>query len=152
VNLATRALSLLPVSEDGRAKIAAVHQAILRCPQVELATEHLLHGGMYVRTIRLPPGTKMVGSYIKVPTVLIVRGSTAVFTGDGVVELEGYNVLHGCAGRQQVFVTRSDVEMTMIFPTSAKTVAEAEDEVFGDAEQLMSRADGRRDTVLITGE
>ena len=58
----------------------------------------------------------------------------------------------GCAGRKQLFWTRGPVEMTMIFPTHAQTVTEAEDEVFAEAEQLQSRKDSSRNTVMITGQ
>jgi hypothetical protein len=107
---------------------------------------------MYVRTIRLQPGTVMIGSLIKLATVLIVNGATSVLIGDDRVELEGYNVIPGCAGRKQLFLTRGEVEMTMIFPTKAKTVEEAEDEVFAEADLLMSRRDSSNDTITITGE
>jgi hypothetical protein len=141
-----------PASPEILEKVALLHEAVLRCEQVEIATEHVLHGGMYVRTIRLQPGTVMVGSLIKLATVLIVHGSTSVLAGEDVLELEGYNVIPGCAGRKQVFVTRSHVEMTMVFPTSAKSVEEAEGEVFAEAEQLMSRRDNNPNAVVITGE
>jgi hypothetical protein len=42
--------------------------------------------------------------------------------------------------------------MTMIYPTSAKTVEEAESEVFGELDQLMSRKDGNRNSVTVTRE
>ena len=40
----------------------------------------------------------------------------------------------------------------MIFPTSVVTVEEAENEIFGEASELMSRKDGSRDMVMITGQ
>jgi hypothetical protein len=68
------------------------------------------------------------------------------------VDLDGYNVIPGMAGRKSLSVTRGEVEMTMIFPTSATTVEEAENEIFAEADQLMSRKDGSRDTIVITGQ
>lgn len=141
-----------PASPEALAQLDRVHRVIAACEQIEIATEHLLHGGMYARTIRLAPETVMEGSLVQRATVLIVHGATAVHGGEAVVELAGYNVIAGSAGRKQVFVTRSAVEMTMIFPTAAKTVEKAEDEVFAEAELLMSRADGSRDTITVTGE
>ena len=125
---------------------------MLACPQIDLATEHILHGGMYARTIRLDPDVVMNGSLIKIATILIIQGSCAVVIGDRVVELTGYNVIPGCAGRKQSFVTHGPVEMTMIFPTNAQTVTEAEDEVSAEVDQLMSRKDNSRDTIMITGQ
>jgi hypothetical protein len=163
IGLQTFTAALVPTSPETLAKIQCVHEAVLRCEQVEIATEHLLHGGMYVRTIRLAAGILMVGSLVKLATVLIVNGSTSVLVGEDRVELEGYNVIPGCAGRQQLFVTRHkkecaggdcdcSVEMTMIFPTQAKTVEEAENEVFAEVELLMSHSDENRNTFTITGE
>jgi hypothetical protein len=125
---------------------------LLQCPQVEIATEHLLHGGMYTRTIRLKPGTVLMGSLIELPTVFIVNGQVSLLVGDERVDLEGYNVIPGCAGRKQLVVAGGNVEITMIFPTFARTIEDAEDEIFAEAEFLMSRLDPSMNTVTITGE
>jgi hypothetical protein len=144
--------ALLPPSQETLDKLAAVQEAMLTVEQVPIATEHILHGGMYARTIRLQAGIVMMGALIKRATVLIVTGSVALLVGDERTEVEGYNVFAGSAGRKQLFVTRGAVVMTMIYPTQAKTVEEAENEIFADADLLMSRKDGSRDTVTITAE
>lgn len=146
------AASLVPASPEALQKLDAINSKILQYEQISITTEHIFHGGMYSRTIRLKPGTVMMGSLIKKPTLLIVNGTTSVLVGDEQVELEGYNVIPGCAGRKQLFATRGPVEMTMIFATEAKTVEEAENEVFAEADKLMSRADNSRDTIIVTGE
>ena len=146
------ALALTPASKETLDKIQIVHEALLQVADVEVTTEHVLHGGMYIRTLRREAGIVSVGSLIKRPTILIVNGSASVWSGDGWTQLEGYNVIPGSAGRKQIFVTRGPVEMTMIFPTQARTVEEAETEVFAEAELLMSHSDGSRDTITITGE
>lgn len=144
--------ALTPPTQASLDKIRLIHEAILQFEQVPIVTSHLLHGGLYARSIHLDPETRMVGSLIKQPTVLIVSGETAILIGDRLVELTGYNVLPGCAGRKQVFLTRGPVDMTMIYATSARTVEEAEDEVFAEAGQLLSRRDGSLDQVTITGQ
>ena len=144
--------ALVPPSPAMLAQLGEVNKIILQCPQTEIATEHLIHGGMYARTIRLESDVVMMGSLIKLATVLIVHGSCSVITGDQRTELTGYNVLPGCAGRKQLFWTHGPVEMTMVFPTSVDSVAEAEDLVFAEADQLMSRKDDSRDQVTITGQ
>jgi hypothetical protein len=146
------AVALVPPSPAMLDKLSEAHARMLQLPQVPLATEHLLHGGMYSRTIRLIPGVWMVGSLIRLATVLIVHGDCSVIVGDERIDLTGYNVIPGCAGRKQLFMTHSPVEMTLIFPTSAKSVEEAENEIFAEAGQLQSRKDGGRDTVTITGQ
>jgi len=119
--------------------------------QVDLPTAHLIHGGMYSRTLHMPAGTILTGALLKVPTVLIVSGDCAVFIGDETIELRGYTVLPGSAGRKQMFLAHTDVDMTMLFPTNAKTVDQCEREFTDEYELLMTN---RMDCVktLITGE
>lgn len=142
--------ALMPPSATALATLALIHERTLEFPQCELVTEHILHGGMYARTIRLGPGTIMNGSLILAPTILIVQGSCDVLGGESVTRLEGFNVLPGMAGRKQTFLTHGPVEMTMIFPTQARTIREAEDEIFAEVDQLMSRKDGSKDRVIVT--
>ena len=122
------------------------------CPQTPLVTEHLLHGGMYARTIRRETDSVTIGSLVNKATILIVHGDCSMLVGDKRVELTGYNVLVGLPGRKSFSWTHSPVEMTMIFSTAARTVEEAEDEIFAEADQLISRKDGSKDQVIITGQ
>ena len=121
------------------------------CEQVEFPTEHLIHGGMYARTLHMKAGEWLTGALIKIPTTLIVAGDCTVFIGEETIELRGYSVLPGSADRKQVFVAHTDVSMTMFFPTKAKTVLDAEKEFTDEYEMLMTN---RQDCVktMITGE
>lgn len=119
--------------------IDAATVRIRELPQVDLATEHVFHAGMYARTIRLPAGTVLTGALIKIPTLLVIHGDAEILNFDGWVDIRGYAVLAGDAGRKQAFFARSAVEMTMVFATSAQTVDEAEREFTDEFEQLMSR-------------
>jgi hypothetical protein len=143
---------LAPPSAKTLELLSGLHEWTKQFEQVPIATEHILHGGMYARTIRLEPETLMNGSFIKLATLLIIHGHCLMTAGDEVVELDGYNVIPGAAGRKSSFVTRGQVEMTMIFATRGMTVAEVEDEVFGEPDELMSRKDGNGNSVTVTGE
>ena len=151
-SIQTITAALVPPTPAMIAQLDEINKLILSCPQIELSTEHLFHGGMYARTIRLKPETVIMGSLLKLATVLIIHGDCSVLIGDQRVELTGYNVIPGCAGRKQFFWTHGPVEMTMIYPTALGTVEEAEDEVFAESDQLMSRRDGSGDTIVVTGE
>jgi hypothetical protein len=121
-------------------------------PQCELQTEHLFHGGMYARTIRIPSGVVLTGALIKIPTLLILNGYAEILTGENEwAQINGYGVIPGSAGRKQVIITRGPVEMTMLFPTQAKTVEEAEREFTDEWEKLMSR-NSHSDILQVTGE
>jgi hypothetical protein len=118
---------------------------------VDVPTEHVIHAGVYARTIAMPADMVLIGVTIKRATLVIVTGSAAVLVGREWMRLEGYNVIPGSAGRKQVFVSYSPVIITMLFPTQAKTVEEAEAEFTDEGDRLLSRRqDANR--VVITGE
>lgn len=127
--------------------------ASLELPQVEIQTWHVLHGGLYARTILIPAGVLLTGVVVKVQTVLVCSGHCTMYTGeDDTVELDGYHVLAAEAGRKQVFLAHTDTMLTMSFPTKAKTVAEAESQFTDEADMLLSRKQDGAQLELITGE
>ena len=143
--------TLPATSPEALEQIAAVQTVLMRAEQIGLTTEHILHGGMYARTIHLDPEVIITGSLIKKATMLIVNGHCEIFVGDGWAELEGYNVIPASAGRKQIFVSRGPLAITMIFTTQAQTIREAEEEIFAEADLLLSRRQDN-DTVIVTGE
>lgn len=128
-------------------------EAVLReSPQFELETRHVIHGGMYSRTIRMPAQHILTGTLVKVPTLLIISGHVTVYLGDGHAELIGYGVVPASAGRKQAFVSHMDTDISMVFCTSAKTVSEAEAELTDEVDLLVSRSDQGSNFITITGE
>ncbi|WP_156392966.1 hypothetical protein [Burkholderia sp. Leaf177] len=117
-------------------------------PQTNVDIDHLIHGGMYARTARIPADTVVSGVVLKVATVLIIHGDVTVFTGADSVRLTGFNVLPGSAGRKQLFRTHTETQMTMVLPSAAHSVDEAEYEFTSEPHLLMNSAGH----VLITGE
>lgn len=138
------------MSKDSLARVEALEECMLDLPQLELTTGHVLHGGMYARTVVIPAGVAITGALIKVPTMLIVQGDASVMVNDGDVRLTGYNVIPASKDRKQAFVAHEDTAVTMVFATQAKTVEEAENEFTNDADRLMSRTSSNN--VIITGE
>lgn len=122
-------------------------------PQVTIMTEHAIHGGMYARTIRLPAGVMITGALVKLATLLIVQGDAMAYIGDDEpLRLHGYTVLPASAGRKQAFVAIGDTNMTMVFPTAARTVDEAERKFTDEIDILMSRRDPASNATTITGD
>lgn len=127
-----------------------IEEEVLKVPQIELRTEHLIHAGIYSRTICIPAGTVLTGALIKIPTTLVISGCASVLRGDGdEVLIEGYRVLACSAGRKQAFIAHTDTHLTMFFKTTARTVADAEAEFTDEAERLLSRTGYNE--VTITG-
>lgn len=134
--------ALAAMSLDAIDKVRRLELLSLEHPQVQILIEHVLHAGMYARTAHVPAGVMITGVLVKVPTILIVKGDAIVYVGDDTpLHCIGYNVLQGAAGRKQAFVAETDLCLTMLFPTEAKTVAEAEAEFTDEIEMLQSRRD-----------
>lgn len=151
-NLAIIRKTLPVMSNEAIDKVRLLEVFTLKMPQVEILTQHVLHGGMYARTIKIPAGVLLTGVVIKIATVLIIQGDVTVYIGDDTIELKGYNVLPASANRKQVFLAKTDVWMTMLFPSNAKSSDAAEDEFTDEAHNLISRKHQETNQITITGE
>ncbi len=118
---------------------------------LRVRTEHVIHGGMYVRTIKVAPRMAFTSVLVKIPTILVVNGKCCIFAGDGWYQIDGYQVIPASAGRKQIYVTLGPTEITMTFPTDAKTVEEAEAQFTDEAESLITRRQEGNDLITITG-
>lgn len=123
-------------------QVARLEEANLARDQVDMPTDHVLHAGLYARTILVPAGTLFTGALVKIPTLLVVTGEAMVWTGnDKPLHLAGHNVVPAAAGRKQAFLAMSDMALTMIFATEAGTVDEAERAFTDEHDRLASRRD-----------
>lgn len=132
--------------------VRQLESVLLEMPQVSIITGHIIHGGMYARTVKIPAGVIITGVLVMVPTILIVQGSALVYIGAAELELDGYNVVPAAAGRKQAFIAKSDVYLTMILPSEAKDVGEAEMDFTDETHLLVSHKDPELNHTIITGE
>jgi len=144
--------SIAAMSNERISKMRELEVATSQLPQVDIETQHIIHGGMYSRTILVPANSVLVGALINVPTILVICGDVTVAVNNGVLRLNGYNVLPASAGRKQAFTAHTDTYLTMVFATDADSVSAAEEQFTDEADKLMSRADGAANIVNITGE
>lgn len=151
-DLAVRQNRILPMSDADIAQVRALEVVVLTAPQVSIPTHHVIHAGMYARTIMVPAGVVLTGALIKCATVLILNGDAVAYINGEPVEFTGHNVLPASAGRAMAIVAQTDTAMTMIFPTDAATVAEAEDQFTDEAAHLSSRLPSAVNTIIVTGE
>jgi len=132
------------------AKIERAEARMRVRPQLHIRTEHILHAGMYARTIRLAEKVAITSVLIKVPTMIVVNGACRVFAGDSWHDIEGFHVIPASAGRKLIYITFRPTEITMLFPSQAKNIEEAEVEFTDETELLLSRK-CNDDVVTITG-
>lgn len=132
-------------------KVFALEKALLEMPQVELPTKQVLHAGMYARDMFVKAGVTVTGALMKCPTILIISGRMLVYIGNDTVEFEGYHIIPASAGRKQAGFAIEDTHVTMLFPTQAKTIEEAEKEFTDEVDKLMSRNGKSRNETIVTG-
>ena len=137
------------MSEASVAKTRELESVLLKEPQLPLTTKHLIHGGVYFRTIQMQADTLLAGAFIKIATTLVSGCVTIYMTGGGVF-FGGYNVLPASGGRKQAILAHTVSDLTMVFPTLATTVAEAEAEFTDELDLLVSNTGDNETT--ITGE
>jgi hypothetical protein len=136
---------IAPMSAAAIDKVRHIEDVSLAAlPQLVLDTRHSLHAGLYARTVHLPAGVLMTGALVRIPTLLIVQGEAVVYVGDDApMHLHGYTVIEAAAHRKQAFVARSEVWLTMVFATEAKTVDDAEREFTDEFARLQTRRGDR---------
>lgn len=132
-------------------KVRELEKTILTLPQAELPTTQVLHAGMYVRNMFVAAGVAVTGAFMKCPTILIISGHMLVYIGKETIEFKGYNIIPAGANRKQAGYAITDTNVTMLFPTKAKTIEEAEEEFTDEADKLMSRKSGSNDIVVTGG-
>lgn len=131
---------VMSVSPQDVAFARELEREVLQQPQVDIATLHTFHAGVYARTIMIPKSVVLTGAEIKIDTVLIVSGDCLIFGGtNGAERFEGYHVLPGARGRKSVFYALQDTWLTMLFASNATTAEEAENEFTDEADKLASR-------------
>jgi hypothetical protein len=145
-----KAGNLVPAASlEALETIGGVEKKMRAMPQIHLHTDHVLHAGMYARTIHLAARVAITSVLIKIPTVIVVHGTCRVYAGAW-ADIEGYCVIPASADRKMIYVTSAPTDITMIFPSKAKTVEEAEREFTEESELLLSRH-CKDDTITITG-
>lgn len=151
-SLVTKQARVLPMSIEAIGKVRQLEMNFANMPQVPLKTSHVLHAGVYARTITLPEGIFITGALIKRSTSLIVMGHCLMYLGHNTVEISGCGIVAASANRKQAFHALKETHLTMMFATNATTVEEAENEFTDEGDLLMSRQPDAINNITITGE
>lgn len=143
---------IAPMSSDAIAKVQQLETEMAALDtQVQLHTDHLIHAGIYHRTVHIPAGVLVAGAFVKIDTTVVVHGDVTVYVDGEPLLLMGHNVMPAYAGRKQAAYAHTDVHYTMSFATDATTVEEAEAEFTDEVEALGSRREAALNTTMITG-
>ena len=119
--------------------VRTLEATLLQLPQVNMHTEHLVHGRMYARTILIPAGTLLTGAMTNADNICVVCGDITVTTDDGPQHLVGYHVLPAKAGAKRAGIAHQDTWWTTLIHTDRMDVTEIEDEFTDESDKLGSR-------------
>lgn len=99
---------MAPVSTPMLADICQLQAAMQTQPQVDLPVEHTFLPGQYVRTLRMPAGSLVVGKRHRHRHLLIVTGHVTVRTEEGMVELQGTHIIDSLPGMKRAIYAHAD--------------------------------------------
>lgn len=115
-----------PMSPAALDLVRRMESVVRALPQAPFKLDHLFHGGVYTRTVTLPPGY-WGGAEVAKETTLVIVGDAVIYTGeDEPLSVRGVTVLPAAAGRKQAFVCDSHITLIMFAACHAKTASEAE--------------------------
>jgi hypothetical protein len=111
-------------------KVQTLQVEVSKLPQYEPETKHYFHGGMYCREVFRHAGVLVVGAvHKKEHFYLIVSGTVAITTDDGVQEVTGPHLFSSKPGTKRAVYAVTDALCMTFHAIEAKTVEEAEAEL-----------------------
>ena len=113
-----------------RQRVENLQREISKLPQYEPKTTHTFHAGMYCREVWRPAGVLVVGKvHKKEHFYLIVSGTVAITTDDGVQLVTGPHLLCSTPGTKRAVYAETDALCMTFHVVDAKTIEDAEAEL-----------------------
>ena len=107
-------------------------------PQYEPETKHTFHAGMYCREVWRPAGVIVVGKiHKKEHFYLIVSGTVAITTDEGVKSVTGPHLLCSKPGTKRAVYAETDALCMTFHVVEAKTIEDAEQELVEEDDSSM---------------
>jgi hypothetical protein len=119
-------------------KVQALQDVISKMPQYEPETKHTFHAGMYCREVWRPAGVIVVGKiHKKEHFYLIVSGTVAITTDEGVKSVTGPHLLCSKPGTKRAVYAETDALCMTFHVVDAKTIEDAEQELVEEDDSSM---------------
>jgi hypothetical protein len=119
-------------------KVQALQNVISQMPQYEPETKHTFHAGMYCREVWRPAGVIVVGKiHKKEHFYLIVSGTVAITTDEGVKSVTGPHLLCSKPGTKRAVYAETDALCMTFHVVDAKTIEDAEHELVEEDDSSM---------------
>jgi hypothetical protein len=121
-------------------KVKALQVEVSKLPQYEPETKHYFHGGMYCREVFRHADVLIVGKvHKKEHFYLVVNGTLAITTDDGIQEITGPHLLCSKPGTKRAVYALTDAVCMTFHRVESDNVEDAEVElVEHDPESMFS--------------
>ncbi|KKN66532.1 hypothetical protein LCGC14_0470660 [marine sediment metagenome] len=114
-------------------QVNALQVEVSKMPQFEPETTHTFHAGMYCREVFRPAGVLVIGKvHKKEHFYLIVSGTVAITTDDGVQEITGPKLISSKPGTKRAVYAVTDALCMTFHRTDSLTIEDAENELVED--------------------
>jgi hypothetical protein len=121
-----------------RQKVDTLQAELSKLPQYEPETKHYFHAGMYCREVWRDAGVLVVGKvHKKEHFYLIVSGTVAITTDDGVQLVTGPHLLKSKAGTKRAVYSETPALCMTFHVCDSVEVDAAEKELVEDDETVM---------------
>lgn len=133
--------SLTAGQVPSREQIEAVEGFLLQLPQrTDLRVRTWLHGGMLYRETLIPEDTFATGVvHLRDHISTMVYGDMTAMTDKGMQRVTGFNTWAANAGIKRIGYAHAETLWLTAHRTDATTVEEAENELFENADSLLTR-------------
>ena len=122
--------------------VRKLERQMAELPQVDLGTTHVVHAGLYARTIVIPAGTVLTGALTNCENLCVISGDISVSTDEGLQRLTGYHVLPARAGFKRAGWAHADTHWTTVVATELTDIEAIERMATDEADLLQTRRTG----------
>ena len=122
-----------------QSSVKVLEQHLLTLPQIDLETQHIVHGGVSARWILIPAGGTLTGALTNLANVCVVVGDITVTTEAGPRRLTGFHVLPAEPGAKRAGHAHADTWWCTVHHTKLTDIAAIEDEMTAEAAMLQTR-------------
>lgn len=107
-------------------QIQALQEAMRAGPTIELEVFHHFTGSAYIRELRMPKDTALVGKMHRTAHVLIVTGDVTIINGSARERITGTRVLHTKPGTKRAIMAHADSVLITMHVTPETDLDEIE--------------------------
>jgi|TARA_Y100000310_G_C20546154_1_gene745669 quercetin dioxygenase-like cupin family protein len=126
--------------EDRRAKILELEAYSKTQPQVELPPIELFGNGLYLRALKIPKNTVLVGEiHLQETMNIVMYGEIVVATDEGVKTIYGGDIFNSPAGTKRAGVALEDTYWLVIHATESTDIDKIKEEFIAPNYEALSK-------------